>query len=72
MGGEVNLSRICGDMEERLIQRYANTIDPGIKVKPLKVPGIEHRSDPKSAIGMADSVTTNDRHEPVCRWELRL
>lgn len=72
IGGEVNLSRICGDMEQRLMQRFANAIDPGISVKPLKVPTLERRLDPKNAVGLADPVPPDTAHEPVCQWEFRL
>jgi hypothetical protein len=60
-GGESNLSHICGDMEHRLLQHYANTIDAGIKVKPLKVPTGKQRSAQATGQG-----------EFICRWEFRV
>jgi len=60
-GGEVNLSNICGDMEQRLLQHYASTVDPGMKVKPLKVPTGRRRAG-----------QTKGQDEPVCQWEFRL
>jgi hypothetical protein len=72
IGGEVNLSRICGDKEQKLLQAYANTIDPGIKVKPLKVPSIEQRVHSKTPVGLADRISPNDKFEPVCQWEFRV
>lgn len=70
--GEVCLSRICGEMEQRLLQNYARTIDSGIKVKPLKVPTPQQRTDPKITIGLAEPVPLGSRYEPVCQWEFRL
>ncbi|UCG83108.1 MAG: hypothetical protein JSW38_13230 [Dehalococcoidia bacterium] len=72
MGGEVNLSRICGDMEQKLLQRFANTVDPGLKVKPVKSPSVQQRALSGKQIDLADPVPLNSEYEPVCQWEIRL
>jgi len=72
IGGEVNLSNICGDMEQRLLQNYATLIDPGIKVKPLRLPARGKRTKSRVPIGIADIVSNDNKPEPVCQWEFRL
>ena len=72
IGGEVNLSNICGDMEQRLLQNYATLIDSGIKVKPLRLPARGKRTKSRVPIGIADIVSNDNKPEPVCQWEFRL
>jgi hypothetical protein len=72
VGGEIDLSHICGDMEHRLLQKFAGTIDPGIKVSPLKVPGPQQRVRSSAPVGLADPIPQDNAPEPVCQWEFRI
>ncbi len=72
IGGEINLSHVCGDMEQRLLQNYAALIDPKIKVKPLKLPPAGKRMKQSTKVGLADSIPPDSKIEPVCQWEFRL
>jgi hypothetical protein len=71
-GGQVHLDCICGDMEERLLQGFATCVDPGLRVKPLKVPGRDRRTARRPSIGIADPIPTDSDLEPVCQWEFRV
>jgi len=73
VGGEINMSHICGDMEQRLLQRYALSIDPGIEVRPLKLPEGKRRSvSTTSTIGSTTTKHLRGKREPVCCWEFKL
>ncbi|MFC1944373.1 hypothetical protein ACFLX5_02610, partial [Chloroflexota bacterium] len=72
LGGMVNLSHICGDMEPQLFQNFARVFDPEIKVKPLKVPALERRADPRMLINLDDRLGPKNEAEPVCQWEFRI
>ncbi|UCG83182.1 MAG: hypothetical protein JSW38_13625 [Dehalococcoidia bacterium] len=72
VGGDVNLSRICGDTEQRLLQKFASTIDVGIKVTTRKMPARDRRADPKQLVGLAERISPGDEREPVCQWEFKL
>ena len=72
VGGDVDLSHICGDTEHKLLQYFANTIDPGLKVKPLKVPKPHQRLSSRTTIGLADPVLPESAPDPVCQWEFSM
>jgi len=71
-GGMIDLSHICGETEQRLFQNYAQAFDPGIRVKPLKVPTSTKRADSSSLVGLTERIDPKNNITPVCQWEFRL
>ena len=71
-GGIIDLSHICGKMEQQLFEKHARLFDPQMKVKPLKLPETKERSDTRLVVSLANRVTPKAVHEPVCSWEFRL
>ena len=76
--GDINLSHMDGEMERRLFEKFAQTIDPRIKVKTLKAPSYRRSADGRmpeagAPVSMATRIT-NPRSEdkPICQWEFRL
>lgn len=69
LGGEVNMSRICGDMEQRIWQKWAQYFHPNIEVKPVKLPPKDERHGSQV---MAQFVPKRAEGEIVCQWEFKL